>query len=278
MVFRAVELIKDSFGQLVPAAEKLVAKECKYEEGLKLESFHEIFCKTQRQASKLAEKFNKRVTQMCHLHSIPVPATIHFLQCYVYEVPEQIGEEVTYRTVLIEKRLNPNHYTKWNSNNGYVAGPQKLSDILNRQLIEPALIPQHEHLEVIEECSDSSEDETAATGEKLQICEEMDSSSACKPSEDQVFCILPTDVPQAFSHHTYRYTQRTQLVCDLQGVLDTSISPPVFELTDPVIHTNDYSRQRIFGRTDHGHKGMRTFMKSHICNDLCKLLGISAYH
>lgn len=278
LVFRAVELVKNSEGQLVPAPEKLVAKECKYEEGLKLESFHEIFCKTQRQASKLADKFNKRVTQMCHLHSIPVPATIQFLQCYVYEVPEQIGEEVSYRTVLIEKRLDPNQYTKWNSNNGYVAGPQKLSDILNRQLIEPVNIPRHEHLEVIEEGSDCSEDEIDASSEKMQICEEMDPSNAWKSSEEKVFCILPTDVPQAFSHHSYRYTQRAQLVCDLQGVLDTSISPPVFELTDPVIHTNDHSRQRIFGRTDHGHKGMRSFMKSHICNDLCKLLGISEYH
>jgi len=46
--------------------------------------------------------------------------------------------------------------------------------------------------------------------------------------------ICLADIPQAFSHFTYRYTKRKLLVCDLQGVL--SGTSPLLELTDPVIH------------------------------------------
>lgn len=45
------------------------------------------------------------------------------------------------------------------------------------------------------------------------------------------------DIPQAFSHFTYRFTKRRLLVCDLQGVLTQSASGQAsFEFTDPVIH------------------------------------------
>lgn len=41
-------------------------------------------------------------------------------------------------------------------------------------------------------------------------------------------------------------------MCDLQGVLNTAKHPPVFELTDPVIHytsKNERKRNFFFGRT-----------------------------
>ena len=68
------------------------------------------------------------------------------------------------------------------------------------------------------------------------------------------------------------------MVCDLQGVFDDSVSPPVFELTDPAIHYNSKSgRKSVFGRTDLGRKGFRAFASSHVCNGLCKALGLRPF-
>ena len=39
------------------------------------------------------------------------------------------------------------------------------------------------------------------------------------------------DIPQAFSHFTHNASGMNFLVCDLQGVLNTKETPPVFELT-----------------------------------------------
>eukprot|EP00959_Pyramimonas_sp_CCMP1952_P030089 630848-Pyramimonas_sp.AAC.1 len=64
------------------------------------------------------------------------------------------------------------------------------------------------------------------------------------------------------------------MVCDLQGVLNTASSPPVFELTDPVIHyCSDKGRSNVFGRTDRGVAGMQSsFLKTHKCTELCRAL------
>ena len=68
--------------------------------------------------------------------------------------------------------------------------------------------------------------------------------------------IHESDIPQVFSHFTHRYTKRKKMVCDLQGVLNKSASPPVFELTDPVIHyASTRGRKNVYGRTDRK-KGM----------------------
>ena len=83
-----------------------------------------------------------------------------------------------------------------------------------------------------------------------------------------------TDVAQAFSHFTWRYTKRTMLVCDLQGVFDRDAQPHArCEFTDPVIHYASASgRKNRFGRTDCGRKGVSEFFKTHICSELCRIL------
>lgn len=88
---------------------------------------------------------------------------------------------------------------------------------------------------------------------------------------------------QAFSHFSYRYTKRSMLVCDLQGVLSVDARSReescegVFELTDPVIHYKSRSgRKQVYGRTDFGKKGMHKFFETHLCNDVCVLLGLSS--
>ena len=102
--------------------------------------------------------------------------------------------------------------------------------------------------------------------------EESDEEDAGEQGSDDVICV--DEIPQAFSHFTYRYTKRKVLVCDLQGVLSTAgTHPPRFEFTDPVIHFPSRSgRRNVFGRTDRGRKGIKDFFRSHNCGPLCRAL------
>lgn len=89
---------------------------------------------------------------------------------------------------------------------------------------------------------------------------------------------------QAFSHFSYRYSKRSMLICDLQGVLSADVEgrkkdecEGVFELTDPVIHYKSRSgRRHVYGKTDFGKKGMHKFFETHLCNDVCVLLGLAS--
>ena len=104
------------------------------------------------------------------------------------------------------------------------------------------------------------------------------------PPED---CILEGDIPQTFSHYTYRFGQRQHLVCDLQGnsssIERNGVKVPVFELTEPCIHSKikcnceDRGRRcpHRFGATDKGEEGMRSFFKTHQCNAVCEVLRIN---
>ena len=89
--------------------------------------------------------------------------------------------------------------------------------------------------------------------------------------------ILNDEVPQAFSHFTYIWSKHNKIVCDLQGVLDTTKEQPVFEFTDPAIHYKSKSgeKKRGFGRTDRGHEGIDDFFRSHTCNNVCKALRLN---
>jgi len=82
----------------------------------------------------------------------------------------------------------------------------------------------------------------------------------------------PEDIPQAFSHFTHTLTQGKKLVCDLQGVWNSTDG---FVFTDPVIHYNSSSgRNHRNGATDKGFEGMKKFFKTHRCNTFCKRLGL----
>mmetsp|Transcript_8954 Transcript_8954/g.26534 ORF Transcript_8954/g.26534 Transcript_8954/m.26534 type:complete len:105 (-) Transcript_8954:37-351(-) len=88
-----------------------------------------------------------------------------------------------------------------------------------------------------------------------------------------VYEISADDVIQAFSHFTYMSTKRSMLVCDLQGVLNSTSTPPMFELTAPVIHHwSAKGRRRNFGRTDHGKRGIHNFWKTHRCSPVCSMI------
>lgn len=109
------------------------------------------------------------------------------------------------------------------------------------------------------------------------------SGSSGIPNGDVPITFNPTGecYLQAFSHFSYRYSRRRRLVCDLQGVLSSDVGTRegcegVFKLTDPVIHYSSRSgRRQVYGKTDFGRKGMQNFFKTHLCNDVCVLLGLA---
>eukprot|EP00039_Didymoeca_costata_P013633 m.210822 g.210822 ORF g.210822 m.210822 type:complete len:701 (-) comp15827_c0_seq1:1753-3855(-) len=224
---------------------KLVAKESRFvedtEQGIK---FHESFCKTQAEASRVAEAFNQRLDELSsrknNLGSLP---RVRFLSCSVFAIyrkPYDLG-------LLVEEMLDPTLYKKWNGNNGYVLDRKKVN-----QSFQPTLDPLFEEEE--EEEDDLTEQEYMGRSK-----------------------IKPDDVPQAFSHFSYFISDRKMLICDLQGVLDETTTPPMFALTDPVIHrrkrfSKNYKTASEYGRTDRGDKGCKEFFRTHKCSALCHLM------
>lgn len=73
---------------------------------------------------------------------------------------------------------------------------------------------------------------------------------------------------EAFSHFTYHRSGGSLIVCDLQGrhrYNRFNNKKSRFELTDPAI----CSRQRKYGPTDMGEKGIESFFANHVCNSFC---------
>jgi len=73
---------------------------------------------------------------------------------------------------------------------------------------------------------------------------------------------------QAFSHWTYVTSHGHFLVCDLQGVENST----GIYLTDPAIHSRDSLK---FGETNLSKFGMGLFFETHKCESICNKLGIS---
>ena len=75
-------------------------------------------------------------------------------------------------------------------------------------------------------------------------------------------------VAQAFSHWTWVASEKSLLICDLQGVFQTSEGEKKWKFTDPAIH----SASQRFGQTDLGPQGINAFFYYHICNGFCRHL------
>lgn len=173
---------------------------------------------------------------------------MHFLECSVYVIDDNadaLGDRIAF---LVEKQLDVCRYKKWNDNRGGLNG------------LEPTLClaPQNAPLEAILESGDDDD-----FGDDGGGCGEV--------------AFTDDEIPQAFSHFTYRFTKRRLLVCDLQGVLTTTADGSdhrrQFEFTDPVVHYKSRTgRSNVFGRTDLGQRGMRAFLKTHVCGHLCRSL------
>ena len=226
----------------------LVAKEGRFEadvDKVLIEdrvAFHKKFCETQTRAQKLATVFNHRLSLLPGVDDT-VPR-VKFLDCSVYLVDD--GKLGTYG-ILVEKQLDQSKYKKWNDNCGFVDGQaQNIAETVGDDALEV----------IVEDDENDDEDEY----------------------EDVSYCyqVQAADIPQAFSHFTYRYTGRRKLVCDLQGVLSPPSAcskTPLYEFTDPVIHFVSLTgRKNRFGRTDRGKKGIQDFFKTHVCTELCRML------
>lgn len=78
----------------------------------------------------------------------------------------------------------------------------------------------------------------------------------------------PVLAMEAFCHYTYHRSGGNLIVCDLQGRHRHNRhnkKKSRFELTDPAI----CSRQRLYGPTDMGEKGIESFFANHVCNAYC---------
>ncbi len=235
----------------------MVAKDTKYihafdgDDKLQLKKdFHKRFIMCQRRAQKCAKYFNRQLARHPAIDSSSCPQ-IEFLDCSVYMILHDEGEREAY---LVENMLDIQHfdYQRWNDNKGGVR---------RRGVFQPG--------NVIEE-----EEEEGVTDDDCEHTTEEDiNSSERNVVENEDTAIDVDDIPQAFSCFTYWFSKRHFLVCDLQGILNTDRRPPTFELTDAAVHHRmSTHEERIYGRTDHGIRGIQAFLSTHRCSNICRMV------
>ena len=159
---------------------------------------------------------------------------VTFAKCALYECRDETYPEGV-AWVLAEEEL-VGKYTKWNNNAGGVLPQER----------DPVALGA-----IQEEDEDSSDEEWGGVGRPVV-----------------------SEVPQAFSHFTFEDTDRKKLVCDMQGVWNSTDG---YVLTDPVVHyVSKSGRRHLNGATDKGHDGVVKFFETHKCGALCRQLGLSA--
>lgn len=273
----------DRFGKRVGLP--LVAKETRFVHSYTADEhieYHRTFMKTQVKADRIAREFNTSVAQ---LGSATPIARIHFLEPRVYLVKDAY---LGVYGMLVEKRLDPLRYVKWNNNAGFVHGREKGGGAsINCATAPSAHSDDAAALGVIgaiaesDEEGDWEEQPAADDGDAVARLARGVASMRVGPSET----VPPEFVPQAFTHFSYENTRGRMMVCDLQGVLSPATSArgthqaPTFELTDPVIHyASSSGRKGVYGRTDRGRAGIASFFETHECNCLCVMLGLRPHH
>ncbi|KAG2448501.1 hypothetical protein HYH02_006392 [Chlamydomonas schloesseri] len=254
VVFQCTEVVSVDGGATAYAVgPRLVAKQSRHQEHLFDPRFHRTFCRTQGEAAELAALFNRRL-------GLGPAWQVHFLPCYVYKI---VDDRYSYAEggqleILVEEELE-GKFTKWNNNAGGV-GQGRLGLSSSNMRNSTARNNNNTALGAIAE--DEEEEESDEDAE-----EDARNNAGGGPAGGAEAHI--EDVPQAFSHFTWDCTEGRKLVCDLQGVWNSTDG---FTLTDPVIHHASGGRRN--GATDKGQAGMCNFFATHACNALCRQLGL----
>ncbi|KAL7521477.1 hypothetical protein ACHAWX_006152 [Stephanocyclus meneghinianus] len=243
----------------------MVAKETKDVERFEEKrDFHEGFAETQDFANYLAIQFNQHLKCIPYYSAAGTPL-LRFVGCSVLmiEDPDCFNSE---RYVLVEKMLDTERFrwTKWNDNNGMVDGMKKHIPIDVDFELRQLQKEQASNLVAIAEGDECSEDDSISDVETNSSSQKGGEAVEYETIQD----INPSEYLQAFTHFTYRFTNKRVMVCDLQGVFNTDLVPPVIEMTDPAIHyASAKGRRMVYGRTDKGKAGMNAFFK--VCDILC---------
>ena len=267
----------------------MVAKETDHHERIEEHiEFHKTFCATQSLAAYLAYEFNWRLRGLPDYEEATTPRIV-FLQCSILIVEDPIWPSG--RGVLVEKELDIEKYgwTKWNNNAGAVDGrvAHVAIDVdyeLERLTHQTMNADKTDALGAIteEDSGEESSDEITEENSGEESLDEEESFSNMEvrgrlstETDEEAAIQKPSDYLQAFSHFSYLHTCGKVLVCDLQGVYNTDVVPPTFELSDPAIHYVSKKRDNVYGRTDKGRKGVQLFFNTHRCTKVCKILKLS---
>ena len=231
--------------------------------------FHKGFCKTQIKAEVFAKRFNDAAASL----PVPVPR-IEFLPCWVYDIEQSF--------FLVEPQLDVLSYKKFNDNNGGVYSTPSQSTLAAKNVAFARSLgtrgDRGEFAPILDTLAEESDDEECSeTHEGTEVGEVPGRVSPRFSLEEE---IAASDVMQAFSCFSYWLSSRKFLVCDLQGTF-TDGECPLYQLTDPVIHTggeylaylkDKYGNAPRYGRTDSGQKGVDAFFATHKCSKLCRML------
>jgi hypothetical protein len=214
-----------------PVGPDLVAKQDKFVSDGRVSEldYHEVFCRTQQRSARFAQKFNRALDLLRVSPSVP---RIHFLDCCVYLIQTTSGS--CDRGLLAEKRLDDMRYKKWNDNYGHVDGRAKVGSVRFANEIGP-IAQQGEGEE--EEAEEAEEAEVSEGGivngvlDPKADSDEEEFDDTFNYGSDSSFRshtrgdIPNEDIPQAFTHYTYRMSKRKVRVFQPR-VLTSSLSPP----------------------------------------------------
>lgn len=177
--------------------------------------------------------------------------------------------------------MNILSYKKFNDNNGGVYSTPSQSTLAAKNVAFARSLgtrgDRGEFTPILDTLAEESDDEESSeTHEGTGVGEVPKRVSPRFPLEEE---IAASDVMQAFSCFSYWLSSRKFLICDLQGTF-TEGERPLYQLTDPVIHTggeylpyleDKYGNAPRYGRTDSGQKGVDAFFATDKCSKLCRM-------
>jgi hypothetical protein len=115
--FREYDVNGVFFGEYLVAKENRYITDHENDQKISLDermSFHKAFLGTQFRAEEFAKRFNDSLAGYPGFENT---ARVTFLECCVFQVSDPFYDVIP---VLVEKRLDPNQYTKYNNNSGWV--------------------------------------------------------------------------------------------------------------------------------------------------------------